>query len=485
MALKIYNTLTGKKEIFTPLVDGKVSMYVCGVTVYDLCHLGHARGCVVFDIIRRYFEYKGYDVCYVRNFTDIDDKIINRANEGKCSPCDIANQYIKAYRDDFDKLGVRPADIEPLATEHIDEMIAMVKTLIEKGFAYESQGDVFFAIKRFKEYGKLSGRSIEQMQAGARIEIDPRKENPLDFVLWKRSKQDEPKWDSPWGPGRPGWHLECSVMSMKYLGKTLDIHGGGKDLIFPHHENEIAQSEATTGVPFVRYFMHNGFISINQEKMSKSLKNFFTIRGLLEKYSPEAIRFFLLSTHYRSPIEFSDEAIEQSQKAIERIYIALENVERFHKTSQNTPSEEISTPWKKKLNDFNNAFSEAMDDDFNTAEAIGHIFELIKQINLALMDKSCIATQATPQEVADLLAAKNVIINTGSILGLFNESNHRGLSSNKLIDDLLFMITDVRNECRASKQWSIADMIRDRLKSLNVQLEDRSDGSTTWRIKRN
>ena len=281
MSLRIYNTLSGKKEAFQPLIPGTVGMYVCGVTVYDLCHLGHARGALVFDIIRRYLEYKGYQVTYVRNFTDVDDKIINRGREEGCECTEIACRYIDAYMADFERLGLRPADIEPRATEHIQDMIQMVKVLIAKGFAYEREGDVFFSVRQFKGYGKLSGRDLDQMIAGARIEVDERKADPLDFALWKKSKPDEPSWDSPWGPGRPGWHIECSVMSQKYLGDTFDIHGGGKDLIFPHHENEIAQSEAATGKPFARFWLHNGFVSINQEKMSKSLKNFFTMAGFL------------------------------------------------------------------------------------------------------------------------------------------------------------------------------------------------------------
>ncbi|MGA1868729.1 MAG: cysteine--tRNA ligase [bacterium] len=478
MGLKVYNTLTGKKEVFEPLHKGKIGMYVCGVTVYDLCHLGHARGAVVFDIIRRYLKYKGYEVTYVRNFTDIDDKIINRAREECCNCRELAARYIQAYREDFGCLGIQDADIEPKATDHMQEMIDLVKVLVEKGFAYEASGDVFFAVKRFRGYGKLSGRSLEQMKAGARIEIDPRKEDPFDFVLWKKSKPGEPSWDSPWGPGRPGWHLECSVMSMKYLGEEFDIHGGGKDLIFPHHENEIAQSEAATGRRFVRYWIHNGFVSINQEKMSKSLQNFFTIRDLLDKYSAETLRFFLLSTHYRSPIDFSDQAIDQAQKALERVYIAFKNIDRLGNSVGESKRGELSVPWKERMDNLKTSFEKAMDDDFNTAEAIGHIFEVVKQINTALMNKD-----STVQTATDLRIAKERIMEISSILGLFGKKEAPAFSDDQLVDDLLKVLVDVRQQCRQNKHYSIADMVRERLAGLNIQLEDRSDGITTWRIK--
>ncbi|MGA1823129.1 MAG: cysteine--tRNA ligase [bacterium] len=478
MELRIYNTRTGKKEVFKPFSAGKVGMYVCGVTVYDLCHLGHARGAVVFDIIRRYLEYKGYTVTYVRNFTDIDDKIINRAQEERCTCKDLAARYIDAYKEDFAKLGVRDADIEPKATEHMREMIDLVKVLVEKGYAYEAGGDLFFSVKRFQEYGTLSGRNLDEMRAGARIEIDSRKEDPFDFVLWKHSKPGEPSWESPWGPGRPGWHLECSVMSMKYLGEEFDIHGGGKDLIFPHHENEIAQSEAATGKMFARYWIHNGFVAINQEKMSKSLKNFFTIRELLEKYRADTIRFFLLSTHYRSPIDFSQGAVEQAQKALDRVYIAFENIDRLE-TSETAPGEDkVSSPWKERIDAFKKSFEAAMDDDFNTAGAIGHVFELVKQINMELMNKN-----VTSQMGADLRAAKAGIVEMGSIVGLFDQKESIELSDDTMIDDLLKILVDVRRQCRQSKQYAISDMVRERLSNLSIQLEDRSDGTTTWRIK--
>ena len=461
MSLKVYNTLSGKKQAFQPLNPGKVGMYVCGVTVYDLCHLGHARGALVFDIIRRYLEYKGYQVTYVRNFTDVDDKIINRSREEGCDCTEIACRYIEAYIADFEKLGAREADIEPKATEHIQDMIHMVQTLIEKGFAYERDGDVYFSVRQFKGYGKLSKRDVNQMLAGARIEVDERKDDPLDFALWKKSKPGEPSWESPWGPGRPGWHIECSAMSQKYLGDTFDIHGGGKDLIFPHHENEIAQSEAATGKPFARYWLHNGFVSINQEKMSKSLKNFFTIRDILAKFPSEAVRYFLVSTHYRSPIDFTTERIAEAQKALERLYTAFQNIDLLGE-----PQDPLSP--SKKCQDrialLKKDFETAMDDDFNTAGALGHIFEFIKDINLSLRE-DCIM----PQMIADLRASKKAVQELGNVMSLFQEDRQKQ-AMDHLAEDLLKILIDLRTVCRRNKDWSLADRIRDHLAELNIHL---------------
>lgn len=478
MGLMVYNTLTGKKEEFHPITPGNVGMYVCGVTVYDFCHLGHARGALVFDVIRRYLEYKGYQVTYVRNFTDIDDKIINRAMEEGCDTGVIARRYIDAYTKDFEKLGVRPADIEPKATENINEMIDMINTLIENGVAYERDGDVFFNVRQFPHYGRLSGRDPDQMRAGARIEIDERKDDPLDFALWKRSKPGEPKWESPWGPGRPGWHIECSVMSRKYLGDTIDIHGGGKDLIFPHHENEIAQSEAATGKPFVRYWLHNGFVSINQEKMSKSLKNFFTIRDILSKYPAEAIRYFLISTHYRSPIDFTEDRLAEAQKALERVYTAFQNIELL-----GPPDDENLSPspeWEERIETVKALFEASMDDDFNTAAALGHIFEFVKQINLALREGTC---NKRHQMLADLWEARKAVRDMGSVMSLFQAYNREQEISN-LTEELLKILVDIRQLSRQNKDWIMADRIRDRLTDLNIVLEDRPDGETIWKIKK-
>ncbi|MBN2372787.1 cysteine--tRNA ligase [bacterium] len=476
MSLMIYNTLTGKKEEFKPVAPGKAGMYVCGVTVYDLCHLGHARGALVFDVVRRYLQYKGFQVTYVRNFTDVDDKIINRAKEEGCDHETIANRYIDAYKKDFEQLGVMPADIEPKATEHIPEMIGMVKSLIEKGFAYEREGDVFFSVRRFAPYGRLSGREADQMMAGARVDIDERKEDPLDFALWKGSKPGEPRWETPWGQGRPGWHIECSAMSQKYLGGTFDIHGGGKDLIFPHHENEIAQSEAATGKPFVRYWMHNGFVSINKEKMSKSLKNFFTIRDVLLEYPAEAVRHFLISTHYRSPIDFTPERIVDSQKAIERVYTAFQNIDLLG--SPGDGEIKLSHEWAGRINYLKTQFEASMDDDFNTAASLGHIFEFIKEINISLKDNT-----KSPQTICDLHTAKKTVQELGHVLSLF-QGYEQKIKTDHLADSLMDILIDLRQISRQNKDWAMADRIRDRLSDLNISLEDRHDGKTIWKIKK-
>ena len=392
MGLQVYNTLSGQKEPFVPLTPGKVAMYVCGVTVYDYCHIGHARSAMVFDVIRNYLEYKGYEVVFVKNFTDVDDKIIKRAQQEGLSTREIAEKYIQAHNEDMGRLGIRQADIEPKATEHIADMLHVVKTLVEKGVAYPVDGDVYFSVKKFPGYGKLSGRNVDDMRSGARIEIDERKQDPLDFALWKASKPGEPSWESPWGPGRPGWHIECSAMSSKYLGETFDIHGGGKDLIFPHHENEIAQSEAFSGKPFVKYWLHNGFLSINQEKMSKSLGNFFTIREVLEKFSPETIRLLMLSTHYRSPLDYSDKRLEESAAALKRFYNTFHDVHELQSFVQpGTVLTQIGVEkltrvaeLSKQLEHLTQKFEDAMDDDFNTAAALGILFDMLKATNAAV-----------------------------------------------------------------------------------------------------
>src|SRR4030043_2128518 len=390
--MKIYNTLTGRKEEFLPLIPEKVKMYACGVTVYDHCHIGHSRYAVVFDVISRYLKYKGFDVKYVRNFTDIDDKIINKAKQEGIAWDAVAKKYTDEYYKDMDRLGVGRADVEPKATEHMKEITDIVKGLIDKGYAYEVNGNVYFAVEKFSEYGKLSRRDKEDMMAGARVEIDERKKNPLDFALWKKSKEGEPSWESPWGYGRPGWHIECTAMSIKHLGESFDIHGGGADLLFPHHENEIAQSETFTGKPFAKYWIHNGFITIDKEKMSKSLGNFFTIKEVLDKFDPEVVRFFLLSTHYRSPIEFSDDQLREAESSLDRYYTTIVRINDFLGTlivstsleKKDGGKEEFSNAGKifeELLLSFREKFEEAMDDDFNTALALGHIFELIREAN--------------------------------------------------------------------------------------------------------
>ena len=385
MALQVYNTLTGKKEEFVPLEPGRVRMYVCGITVYDLCHIGHARSAIVFDVIYRYLLSLDYQVTYVRNFTDIDDKIIRRAAEEGQDYRTIADRYIRAFYEDMDRLGLLRPTLEPLATEHIAEMIEIVGKLVEKGAAYKAGTDVYFKVDAFSGYGKLSGRDTEDMIAGARVEVDENKINPLDFVLWKGSKPGEPSWESPWGPGRPGWHIECSAMASRYLGLTIDVHGGGKDLVFPHHENEIAQSEMAFDEPFVRYWIHNGFVNINNEKMSKSLGNFLTIREVLQDVHPESLRLFVISKHYRSPVDFSDETVAEAERGLERLYGTLEAVKQRAAGAQSTEySGEVlkqqDAELFEKAESLRALFLEAMDNDFNTAQAVGYIFALQRNL---------------------------------------------------------------------------------------------------------
>src|SRR4030043_444539 len=414
--MKIYNTLTGRKEEFVPLIPNKVKIYACGVTVYDHCHIGHARNAVVFDVIRRYLRYKGFDVMYVRNFTDIDDKIINRAKQEGSTWDEVARKYTDEYYKDMDRLGVARADVEPKATEHIEEMINIVKGLIDKGYAYEVDGNVYFSVDTFPEYGKLSKRDKEEMMAGARVEVDERKKKSLDFALWKKTKQGEPFWESPWGLGRPGWHIECTAMSIKHLGESFDIHGGGADLLFPHHENEIAQSETFTGKPFARYWVHNGFITIDKEKMSKSLGNFFTIKEVLDKFDPEVVRYFLLSTHYRSPIEFSDEQLHEAESSIDRYYTTIVRINDFllKKEEAKEGFSNAGKFFEGLILSFKEKLEEALDDDFNTALALGHIFELIRESNRFLDNK--------PSGLKDrelLLKTKELLFEAGNILNIF------------------------------------------------------------------
>ncbi|MBI3377567.1 MAG: cysteine--tRNA ligase [Nitrospirae bacterium] len=482
--MRIYNTLTAEKEDFVPLTEGSVDMYVCGVTVYDNCHIGHARSAIVFDVIQRYLRYKGFNVRFIRNFTDIDDKIINRAKKEGIPWNEVARKYTEEFYSDMDSLGVARADIEPKATEHIKEMIEIVKGLIDKGYAYERDGSVYFEVNKFTEYGKLSKRDKEDMMAGARVEVDERKKDPMDFALWKASKEGEPFWESPWGKGRPGWHIECTAMSMKHLAESFDIHGGGADLIFPHHENEIAQSEAFTGKPFVRYWMHNGFITIDKEKMSKSIGNFFTIKEVLDKYDAEAIRFFLLSTHYRSPIEFSDELLKEAEVSIDRYYTTLTRIADF--ISREDSGGKTSPPEKTfedVVNSFKGKFLTAMDDDFNTALAVGNIFELIREANRFL------DTKPSGQKAKELVTrAMGLLKEAGSVLNIFRKTPDEwqaALIRTKKIPlaekDILNRITS-REEARQKKDWAAADAIRKELDEKGIILEDKKDG-TAWKIK--
>jgi len=483
--MKIYNTLTGKKEEFITLAPDVVGMYACGVTVYDHCHIGHARSAVVFDVIRRYLKYKGFDVTYVRNFTDIDDKIINRAKQEGISWDAVAGKYTEEYYKDMEMLGVARADVEPKATEHIPEIITIVQGLIDKGFAYETDGSVYFIVDKFPQYGKLSKRDKEEMVAGARVEVDERKNNPLDFALWKRSKNGEPFWDSPWGPGRPGWHIECTAMSIKHLGESFDIHGGGADLLFPHHENEIAQSEAYTGKPFAKYWVHNGFITIDKEKMSKSLGNFFTIKEVLDKYDPEVLRFFLLSTHYRSPIEFSDELLREAESSIDRYYTTVVRINDFLEKEYGASREcsKAGKVFEEILLSFEKKFEEAMDDDFNTALALGHVFELVREANRFLDHKP-----SGSKDSGLLLKSKELLQGTGDILNLFKRTPYEwNLSIMKLrnIDvsekEILEKIKE-RREARQRKDWQAADTIRKGLEDKGIILEDKKE-RTDWKVR--
>ena len=482
--MRIYNTLTGRKDEFVPIDSRRVRMYSCGITAYDNCHIGHARSAIVFDVMRRYMEFKGYRVLYVRNFTDIDDKIINRAGQEGIAWDAVAQKYIDEYYSDMDSLGVGRADVEPRATEYISEMIDLVKGLVDKGFAYEVEGNVFFEVAKFPEYGKLSKRDLDDMMAGARVGVDERKRNPMDFALWKASKEGEPSWESPWGPGRPGWHIECSAMSLKQLGETFDIHGGGADLIFPHHENEIAQSEAFTGRPFVRYWVHNGFITVDKEKMSKSLGNFFTIKEILNKFDAEVVRFFLLSTHYRSPIEFSDEQLREAEASIDRYYATdsrmRDMMSRDDAVEEHVPEEKML---EELIGAFDPGFSEAMDDDFNTAQAIGYVFELIRVLNKYMDGRPC------GKKAGELLRkSKEALERSGRVLNIFQrtpEEWQRALMKTRKVglgeDDILFRIEE-RRRAREAKDWASADRIRNELEEKGIILEDKKDG-TGWKVR--
>ncbi|MCK5831826.1 MAG: cysteine--tRNA ligase [Methylococcales bacterium] len=457
--LKIYNTLTRKKEVFKPRVEGKVGLYVCGMTVYDYCHIGHARVMVIFDTVARYFRYSGYDLTYVRNVTDIDDKIIQRANENGEDFLALTERFIDAMHEDERALSVLPPDIEPKATQSMDNIISMIEVLITKSLAYVgTNGDVFYSVSKFDGYGKLSGKKLEDLQAGERVDVDKAKKDPMDFVLWKMAKPDEPSWNSPWGQGRPGWHIECSAMSTCCLGNHFDIHGGGMDLQFPHHENEIAQSEGATGETFVNLWMHNGFVRIDEEKMSKSLGNFFTVREVLKKYRPEVIRFFVLSSQYRSPLNYSDEQLGDAGVALTRLYTALRGVE--------IPSVSCDIDYKLR-------FKEAMDDDFNTPIAFSVLFDLARELNSIKSDK----------EKAGQLAA--TLKELASTLGLLQEDPEvflkGGEASDGLSEDDINQKIQNRVEAKNNKDWVKADEIRDQLKEKGIVLEDIAGGSTSWR----
>ena len=474
--LKVYNTLTRRKEVFKPLEPGKVKMYVCGITPYNHSHMGNARPFVTWDVIKRYLEHLGYEVTHIQNFTDVDDKIINAANGEGVSWDTICNRYIASYFEVMDALHIRRADKYPRVSEHMPEIIKMVEPLIEKGYAYVIDHDVYYSVEKFDDYGKLSGRSLDDMMAGARIEVDDRKHNPMDFALWKGAKPGEPAWDSPWGPGRPGWHIECSAMSNKYLGETFDFHGGGSDLIFPHHENEIAQSEACTGhKPMVRYWLHNGFITINSEKMSKSLNNFFLVKDVLAHYSPDALRFFLISNHYRSPLDFSDERLEEMTRSLERLGTSIDNVLELLDMPAGAKSDEAAQLLATAQKD-EEAFEEAMCDDFNTALASAAMFDLAKQVNIF---KDAVLNKGIPVDSSVLAEVKRIFKTMTDILGILEDrwSGEKGAASDKDYSNLMDMILEIRQECRNQKQYALADMIRDKLSDLGITVEDSPQGA--------
>lgn len=457
--MKILNTLTRRKEEFVPINEGKVGIYVCGPTVYDYIHIGNARPMIVFDTLRRYLEYKGYDVNYVSNFTDVDDKIIKRANEEGVDASVISERYIAEVKKDMAALNVREATTHPKATEEIPDMIEMVKTLIEKGYAYEVNGTVYFRTRKFKDYGKLSKKNIDDLRSGNRdllVSGVDEKEDPLDFVLWKPKKEGEPSWPSPWGDGRPGWHLECSVMSKKYIGDVIDIHAGGEDLVFPHHENEIAQSEAANGTEFARYWMHNGFLKINNEKMSKSLGNFFTVREIAEKYPLQVIRFFMLSAHYRSQLNFSADLVEASKNGLERILTAVDRLKSISGTEG-----EVDKAVADEMDAFVKKYEAAMDDDLNTADAISVIFELVKYANVNVTEES---TKATVELVL------NTVTKLCDILGIITEKKK------EILDSDIEALIEERQAARKAKNFARADEIRDQLSDMGIILEDTREG---------
>ena len=465
MALQVYNTLTRKKELFETIEPGKVRMYVCGPTVYDKAHVGHAMSALVFDIIRRYLQYSGYEVRHIMNYTDVDDKIILRAAKLGVDPFELAEGYIQQFAKHLDDLNILKATLNPRATGEMDNIIKLVQGLIDKGFAYETGGDVYFRVEKLADYGKLSGRKLADMRAGARIEVDERKENPMDFAMWKSAKPGEPAWDSPWGKGRPGWHIECSAMSRAHLGEQIDIHGGGNDLIFPHHENEIAQSEAFSGKAFARYWIHNGMLQLSGEKMSKSIGNLVTIEEFLSKHTADSLRFMVLNSGYRSPLTFNDEVIGQAERALERLASALKPA---HPEAEGINAEQLAV-LKTQTNKTGSGYKECMDDDFNSAGALGNLFDLVRVINQARADG------ATDEQLEE---AQGLLKELSGVMGLSLSGKTGALQAEPFIELLL----EVRTNTREQKLWALSDLIRDRLADLGVQVEDAKGGSAwTWK----
>ena len=457
--MKIYNTMTRKKEEFVPLTKGEVKMYSCGPTVYDYFHIGNARPFIVFDCLRRYFEYRGYKVNFVQNFTDIDDKMINRANKEGITVKELGERFIAEYFNDAEALGIQKATVHPKATDNIDAIIEIIKKLEDKGYAYAVNGNVYFSTKKFREYGKLSGQPMDELEAGARIDISDEKQDVMDFALWKSQKPGEPAWESPWGMGRPGWHIECSAMVNKYLGETIDIHSGGQDLVFPHHENEVAQSEAANEKPFANYWMHNGYINIDNKKMSKSLGNFFTVRDISAKYDYEVIRYFMLSAHYRNPINFSDSLMEQAKSAVARVYTCIENLEFLLSNSEDRELNSAEQEYSAKLDELKQKFIDAMDDDLNTADAISVIFDITYLANTSLSNENKNASFVIEKTLG-------LIRELGGVLGIFTKERANSVDSE--IEELILK----REEERKVKDFKTADEIRDKLKAMNIVLKD-------------
>ncbi len=467
--MKIYNTMTRKKEEFIPLKQGEVKMYSCGPTVYDYFHIGNARPFIVFDCLRRYFEYRGYKVNFVQNFTDIDDKMINRANKEGITVKELGERFIAEYFKDAEALGIQKATVHPKATENIDSIIEIIKKLEDKGYAYAVNGNVYFSTKKFREYGKLSGQPMDELEAGARIDVSEEKKDVMDFALWKSQKPGEPAWESPWGMGRPGWHIECSAMVNKYLGETIDIHSGGQDLVFPHHENEVAQSEAANEKPFANYWMHNGYINIDNKKMSKSLGNFFTVRDISAKYDYEVIRYFMLSAHYRNPINFSDVLMEQAKSSVARVYTCIENLEFLLSNSEERERNEEEIKYSQKLDELKQKFLDAMDDDLNTADAISVIFDITYLANTSLSNENKNNTTVIEKTLG-------LIRELGAVLGIFTRETANNVDSE--IEELILK----REEARKAKDFKTADEIRDKLKAMNIVLKDTPMGVKWTRV---
>ena len=490
MPLVVHNTLSGKKEEFAPINSPRVGMYVCGITTYDSCHLGHARAAIVFDVIYRYLKHVGYEVTYVRNYTDVDDKVINRSKKEGASCEEISERYIKEYEEDMEALGVLPPTIAPKATEHIDCMIDTIKKLVDHGLAYQTKSGVYFSVRKFGDYGKLSGKRIEDLEAGARVEVDETKDDPLDFALWKAAKPGEPKWPSPWGEGRPGWHIECSAMSTKYLGQPFDIHGGGRDLVFPHHENEIAQAEGAVGQGFVKYWLHNGFININAVKMSKSLGNITVIREVLKRHDPEAVRLFLLFNHYRSPIDYTLKAMSEAEASLGRFYETAERIGRIHpgKAVSEKPDDfPEAKVVKEALASFDDRFSQSMNDDFNTAGAIGVVFETVRVVNRYLDALADTPTSFAGWVVLQFTHLQHV---AGDVLGVFGSdaadyrrrTMERARAARGVNATWIDQLIEERRQARAAKDFPRADAIRRQLAEKGVEIKDRPDGTTEWRV---